>query len=369
MLRHLPGSERRQNMADAKPLSLRWIAVAIAVVLCIPFFYRVPHALVSQLLPNDYVYRFSVSVTYDGKTYVGETFSGCRLTRSAWPDWLRFAEMGDGWNRRKWSVGINVQLPDRRFLLIPETWSCGATSFRADPRWKVWVGLTPFDIEEQPNKYSVLGPNSPVFLYNDADSPTTKTEIWTTKGAVEQGLALSAITVALANWNEVEGEFAGRPGMPWVAPTLKSCIPVGSPSCLTGPTGGFSAVRLTLAEAMEVPEFSTWAASTEHAGISVGFPSIELGNRHRQRRALALRPNWAAMAWELTDVSEADNRFVVSERAWKGDLTDPVVCFAADRCRQMGKDRAVIDWASGQVLLLQFGRGASRRAVFNGELP
>jgi hypothetical protein len=58
---------------------------ALALLLAV-FFYRLPQAALTWGFPNDYVYRFTLSVTLDGKTYTGETVSGCRVQRSALPD-------------------------------------------------------------------------------------------------------------------------------------------------------------------------------------------------------------------------------------------------------------------------------------------
>jgi hypothetical protein len=43
---------------------------ALAVGLAL-LFYRLPQAALTWIFPNDYVYRFTVSVTLDGKTYTG----------------------------------------------------------------------------------------------------------------------------------------------------------------------------------------------------------------------------------------------------------------------------------------------------------
>ena len=180
--------------------SLRWIALAVAVPLCLPFLYRVPQALLSQLLPNDYVYRFSVSVDYDGKTYTGEAVSGCRRTRDGWPDWTRFPEMGDGWHVHLWSTGINVQLPNGRFLLIPNVWSCNPTAFRPNPPGMVAVGLVSNFLAPQSEKYQALSPTSPVFLFDDIKNPKTQIEIATPQGLAALGLNLSSVSVSPATW-------------------------------------------------------------------------------------------------------------------------------------------------------------------------
>ena len=114
---------------------------------------------------------------------------------------------------------------------------------------------------------------------------------------------------------------------------------------------------MTLAEAMEIPEFKAWADATDHIGISVGFPSWEVGNRFFRRREMVMRPNWAARAWEMTDISSEDLAIRVWEWAWKEAIIDPKICFAADRCVQMRTNRTVVDWPTGQVLLVRTGGG------------
>jgi len=65
--------------------------VLLVVVVGLPlslFFYRLPQAAFTWIFPNDYVYRFTLAVEVDGKTYTGETVAGCREERSALPDAL-----------------------------------------------------------------------------------------------------------------------------------------------------------------------------------------------------------------------------------------------------------------------------------------
>jgi hypothetical protein len=111
---------------------------ALAVGLAL-LFYRLPQAALTWIFPNDYVYRFTVSVTLDGKTYTGETVSGCRVERSPVADALEASR----WHLRVWATPLNVALPDGRFLYLGPRAYCSETPKRPDPAWKRWLGLLP----------------------------------------------------------------------------------------------------------------------------------------------------------------------------------------------------------------------------------
>jgi hypothetical protein len=78
---------------------------------------RLPQAALTWIFPNDYVYRFTVSVTIGGKTYTGETVNGCRVQRSPLSDAFENAS-GNRWHSRMWATPLTVALPQNRFLFI-----------------------------------------------------------------------------------------------------------------------------------------------------------------------------------------------------------------------------------------------------------
>jgi hypothetical protein len=338
---------------------------ALAMVLTV-LFYWLPKAVLTWIFPNDYVYRFTVSVTLDGKTYTGETVSACRVQSSSVADVLK-ARFGHYWNWRLWATPLNVALPDGRFLLLPPRAYCGETPERPDPLWKWRLGLLPpWGADEAP--FDPFRRSRPV-LFDGAVAPKQGTVLLTRAGAESLGLQLSSIIVRPATWREVEDHLDRKPGAPWLAPVVEQCVRTRSPTCRIHEARGYKALPLTLAEAMEVPAFAAWAKQADRSQPVTGVPdrglAIRLHDEFRHKKpVVAMTPDWSAGRWIATE--QQGLAHVVFPPDWPGDLSAPILCFTADRCVKRFAGFAAVDWDAGRVIVAD-GENLFGRIVFSGE--
>jgi hypothetical protein len=334
-------------------------------------FYRLPQAALTWIFPNDYVYRFSLSVTLDGKTYTGETVSGCRVQRSPVADALEDT-FGSRWRYWVWATPLNVALPDGRFLYLEPRAYCSESPERPDPAWKRRLGLLSLAVADK----TPLDPfrHSRPILFDDPVAPKQGTVLLTRAGAESLRLQLSSVTVKPATWREVEENLARKPGAPWLAPIVEQCVRTRSPRCRIDEAVGFKGLRLTLAEAMEFPAFADWARQVDRSQPVTMVPDWVIGSgligRFREKKPIvAMTPDWSAGRWIATE--QHGLAHVVTRREWSGDLAHPILCFAADRCAPPPRGTGfggfgVVDWNADQVIAVEY-QPSLGPIVFNGE--
>jgi hypothetical protein len=365
------------------------ITAAIGVVAFALFFYRLPQALLTILFPNDYVYRFTLTITVGGKTFTGETVSGCRVQRSALPDWFNDA-FADRWSVRVWATPLTVPLSDNRFLLLPalNVASCHATAWRPDPGWKRMLALIQDTVSgEAPidpflNVQTLAIENRRPILFDHAVAPKQSTVLFTRNGAEALGLHLSSVAVSPATWREVEDNLARKPGAPWLAPAVEECIRTLPQRCRLAEAGGYKALAVSLAEAMQDPAFATWTKQTDRREritvVPDGRSPVGSALRHRfdpsdKRPKFAMTPDWSAVRWTMTHQSGFAH--VVFRNEWPGSLQEPMFCSAPERCAKCRNGAscrnpyAIVDWAEGRVILALYQDNDIGRIALKGEVP
>jgi hypothetical protein len=346
-------------------------------------FYRLPQAVLTWIFPNDYVYRFAVSVTFEGKTYTGDTVSACRIQRSPFPDPFEDT-FGDRWHMRLWATPLTVSLPGNRFLLIPalNVVSCHESPERPDPAWKRWLGLvsphvageTPFDPFSVRQTFG-LQARRPV-LFDDAVAPRQSTVLYTREGAVTLGVDVSLVSTSPATWRDVENHLARRSGAPWIAPVVEQCVTGEQGPCSIHRARGFRALSVSLAEAMQVPAFARWARQAERLEHIAQVPpewrpliGLVLERYFRAKPRVALAPNWTAARWHATD--QTDLAHVVFPNEWPGSLAEPVLCTTDDGCvafRRSLSGYTVVDWSREKVVVASPVSSDVGIIVLRGEL-
>jgi hypothetical protein len=335
------------------------VALIIFALILVALFYRVPQWLLSLAFPNDYVYRSTVSVTYQGKKYTGETLTGCREIRNGWPDWINIIRRLP-YSSRVWSTALNIELPDRRFLLLPGASVCGQTAFHKDPKWKIALGLVYEFNGVSPTSFYPLSVYSHAYLFDDAVNPKGMIAILDKNGAEELGFAFSNVTISPATWREVEDHLARKPNAPWLAPVVEKKLTEDYDVFKSG-IEGYVARRYSLREAMQVPEFAAWAQTADRSQIVGPLPSGKLEQYYPKRSSVALKPDWSNHSWQVTNTSASQLRFNVFPNQWNADVKTPLVCITLNRCIKIRPDffgsNPLIDWMNGEVFSIM--RGAS----------
>ena len=354
MVSQMP-NEKRSRLKTA---GLVLLVVVVGLPLAL-FFNRLPQAAFTWIFPNDYVYRFTLTVELDGKTYTGDTVAGCREERSALPDALNEA-FGSYWFTYRWATPLTVALPDGRFLFLPPRADCSEMPFRPIPAWRSLLGLVSGRPAAEP-RFDPFG-YQPI-LFDDAVAPRAGTMLLTRQGAESLGLKLSLLTIGPATWREVTDNLERNPGAPWLAPIVEECMRAGPERCRLGQMAGYGALRMTLPQALEVPAFAAWAdqadRSQELAVVPERRPNVAgmLASRFERPRdpPPGMLPDWAEGRWLAADQRGLLN--VVYWDAWLGGISEPILCLAADRCVQGTREAGrlagfvVVDWTTAQVLV------------------
>jgi hypothetical protein len=340
--------------------------VLLIAALCL---HRVPQALLSRIFSNDYVYRLSVSVTVDGQTLTGETVAGCRVLRDWSPDWVLAIVSSRPWSIQQWAVALDVGLPGNRFLQLPAKAHCGPTTFRPEPIWKTMLGIAPNDIYvPTDDRIPALIPGQgTALLLDDRVAPRSAIGFDSKEAADGLGIKLSAVSISPSTWQQWKDHVNRRPGSPWLAPMTEQCVasetPIAKPAlrpapknCFGGPIFAYRAHRYSLSDAMRVPEFATWAKSSDTTQIvapvaPAEFYRARLGPGRRPFHKLA--PDVPKDRWKLINATEDGPYHIVLGVRWLGNKDAPIVCLSDSLCDEVDIRRQVlVDWTAGEVLLL-----------------
>jgi hypothetical protein len=239
---------------------------------------------------------------------------------------------------------------------------------RPDPAWKRWLGLiadsvageAPFDPFSTLQTFGL--DNRRPILFDDAVAPKQSTVLYTPAGAEALGLNVSFVTVTPATWRELEDNQARRSGAPWLAPVVEECIRAKPKPCSIDTARGFRALSLSLAEAMQVPAFATWANQADRMqGITQVPPDwlpvipLILLREFRSREAVALTPDWSRGRWMITN--QTGIAHVVFNGDWPADFVEPTFCSSEERCLRSRRSPppayTIVDWDLERVMTVQ----------------